>query len=86
MKYEYLRSLQLCEDQGIPGESKKYTRLMSHKKVTIASILKLGLGFDSKSLKLDHDMNNNHFECLSVGLLMLKQSVSFRKLAKIGQK
>ena len=86
MKYEYLRSLQLCEDQGIPGESKTYTRLMSHKKVTIASILKLGLGFDSKSLKLDHDMINTQSDYCSIGLLMLKQSVSFRKLAKIGQK
>ena len=29
---------------------------MSHKKVTIASILKIRLGFDSKNLKLDYDM------------------------------
>ena len=29
---------------------------MSHKKVAIALILKIWLGFDSENLKLDHDM------------------------------
>ena len=59
---------------------------MSHKKVTIALILETWLGFDSQSLKLDHDMENNHFWSLSIRLLMLKQSASFWKLAKISQK
>ena len=58
---------------------------MSHKKVTIASILEIWLGFDSKNLKLDHDMKNNHFKSLSIRLLRLKQSASLWKLAKIGQ-
>ena len=49
---------------------------MSHKKVTIALILEIWLEFDSKSLKLDHDMNNSHFGSLSIRLLMLKQSAS----------
>ena len=50
----------------VPGESeKKYTRLMSHKKVIMASILKIGLGLDSKNLKLDHDMKNNHFRSIN---------------------
>ena len=59
---------------------------MSHKKVTIALILETWLGFDSQSLKLDHDMENNHFWSLSIRLLMLNQSASFWKLAKISQK
>ena len=59
---------------------------MSHKKVTIASIIKIWLGFDSKNLKLDHDIKNSHFESLSIRLLTLKQSVSLWKLAKIGRK
>ena len=59
---------------------------MNHKNVTIASISKLRLGFDSKILKLDHEVKNNHFECLSIDLLTLKQSASFRKLVKISQK
>ena len=59
---------------------------MSHKKVTIASILKIWFGFNSKNLKLDHDIKNNHFESLSIGLLTLKQSASLWKLEKIGQK
>ena len=37
---------------------------MSHKKVTIASILNIWLGFDSKNLKLDHNMKNSHFGSL----------------------
>ena len=37
---------------------------MSHKNVTIASILKIWLGFDSKNLKLDQYMKSNHFEYL----------------------
>ena len=40
-------------------------------------ILEILLGFDSPSLKLDHDMKNNHFGSLSIKLLTLKQSVSF---------
>ena len=32
---------------------------MSHKKVAIALILEILLGFDSKSLKLDHGMNRS---------------------------
>ena len=70
----------------IPGESKKYTRLMGYKNVTIASILKIGLGLDSKNLRLDHDMKNNNFRSPSNKLLTLKQLASFRKLAKIDQK
>ena len=31
-------------------------------------------------------MKNNHFVSLSIKLLTLKQSTSFQKLAKIGQK
>ena len=58
---------------------------MSHKKVTIALIQEIWLGFDSQSLKLDHDMKNNHFGSLSIRLLTLKQSSSFWKLAKIGE-
>ena len=38
---------------------------MSHKKVTITSILKIWLGFDSKSLKLDHDMKDKYFESIN---------------------
>ena len=37
---------------------------MSHEKVTIALILEILLGFDRKSLKLDNDMKNNHFEAI----------------------
>ena len=59
---------------------------MSNKKVVIALISEIWLGFDSKSLNLDHDMKNNHFGSLSITLLTLKQSASFRKLAKIGKK
>ena len=40
---------------------KKYTCLMSHKKTTIALILKILFGFQSKNLKVDHDMKNNRF-------------------------
>ena len=59
---------------------------MSHKNVTIASILKIWLGFDSKNLKLDQDMKSNHFEYLYFTLLTVKQSSLLWKLAKIGQK
>ena len=59
---------------------------MSHRNVIITSIEKIGLQFDSKNLKLDHDMKNNHFVSLSIKLLTLTQSTSFQKLAKIGQK
>ena len=45
--------------------------------MTIALILEVLLGFDSQSLKLDHDMKNNHFRSLSIRLLMHKQSASF---------
>ena len=45
---------------------------MNHKEVTIALILEIWFVFDSKSLKLDHDMNNSHFRSLSIRLLMLK--------------
>ena len=58
---------------------------MSRKKLVIALILEIWPGFNSKSLNLDHDMENNHFGPLSIRLLMLKQSASFWKLAKIGQ-
>ena len=34
---------------------------MSQRKVIIASIFKISHGFDSKILKVDHDMKNNHF-------------------------
>ena len=34
-------------------------------------------GFDSKNLKLDYDMKNNHLGSLSIRLLTLKQSASF---------
>ena len=46
---------------------------MGHKNVTIASILKIWLRFDSKSLKLDHDIKINHFGSLSMKLLPLKK-------------
>ena len=59
---------------------------MSHKKVVIALISELLLGFNRKILKLDYDMKNNHFGSLSIRLLTLKQSTFFRKLAEIGQK
>ena len=36
--------------------------------MTIALILEILLGLDSESLKLDHDMNNNHFGSLLIGL------------------
>ena len=45
--------------------------------MNIALILEIWLGFDSKSLKLDQDMKNNHFVSLSIELLTLKQSFSF---------
>ena len=57
--------------KNLPGEQKKYRRLMSHRNVTIASILKIGLGFDSKNMKLDHDMKNNNLRSLSNKLLTL---------------
>ena len=65
---------------------KKYTRLMSHKKVTIALILENWLGFDSKSLKLDHDMKTitlgiNYFWSLS-GYKRLNSQPSFLKIAE----
>ena len=44
----------------VPGESKKYTRLMSHKNDHCIN-LKNFTGFDSKILKLVHDKKNNHF-------------------------
>ena len=44
---------------------------MSHKKVTIALILKIPLGFDSRVLKLDHDIENKFFWSLSIKLLTL---------------
>ena len=50
---------------------------MSDKDLTIASILKIWIWFDSKNLKLDHDMKNNLSESLSIKLLTLKQSASF---------
>ena len=59
---------------------------MSHRTVIITSIVKIGLQFDSKNLKLDHGMKNNHLVSLSIKLLTLKQSTSFWKLPKIGQK
>ena len=59
---------------------------MSHKNVSIVSILKIWLRFNSKNLKLDNDMKNNHFVSLLIRLLTPKQSTSFWKLAKIGQK
>ena len=40
---------------------------MSLEKVTIALSLEIWLGFDSKSLKLDHDMKNNHFGFYQLG-------------------
>ena len=55
---------------------------MSHKKVNIASILNIWLGFDSRNLKLDHDIKKYHFGSLSVRLLTLKQLASFEKLVK----
>ena len=62
----------------LPGESKKkYVRLMSHKKVRIALILEIYLEFDSKRLKLDDAMKNNHFASQSIKLLTLKPSASF---------
>ena len=64
---------------------KKYTRLMSHKKVTITSMLKNWLGLDNRSPKLDHDFITNHFQYLSIRLLKLKQAASLWKLVKIGQ-
>ena len=39
---------------------------MSHKKVTNASILKTWFGFDSKNLKLDHDI-----KIITLGLYFL---------------
>ena len=59
---------------------------MRNHKVVITSILNIWLGFGSKNLKLDHGMKNSHFGSLSRKLLTLKQSASFWKLAKIGQK
>ena len=59
---------------------------MSHRTVVITSIIRIGLQFDSKNLKLDHNMKNNHLVSLSIKLLTLKLSTSFWKLPKIGQK
>ena len=47
---------------------------MSHEKVTVASISKVSLGFDSINLKLDHDMKNNYFGSLSIWLFKAKVS------------
>ena len=54
--------------------------------MTIASILKILLGFDSKDLKLDHNMKNNHFESLSIKILRLNSQPRFENWQKIGQK
>ena len=61
---------------------KRYTCLMSHKKVTIALILEIWLGFDSQSLKLDHDMKNNHFGSLSIRLNSQPLFENWRKSVK----
>ena len=53
--------------------------------MTIALILKIRLGFDSKYQKFDNAVEKNHFGSLSVKLFTLKQSALFGKLAKIGQ-
>ena len=55
---------------------KNYSRLMSRKKVTIGSMLKILLGFNSKILKLDYDLKNKHCRSLSITQLRLKQSAS----------
>ena len=41
---------------------------MSRKIVTIASILKIWLGYDSKNLNSDQDMKNNHFGSVSYAI------------------
>ena len=53
--------------------------------MTTISILKIGLRFDSKILKLDHDMKHNHFGSLSVTLLTIKQSASFENWPKMAK-
>ena len=51
---------------------------MNHKKMTITSILKISLGFDSKNLKLNHDMKKNNFgTSMSIRLLTPEQSETF---------
>ena len=40
------------------------------------------LGFDSKGLKSDHDMKDNHFGSLSIRILTLKQFGNWQKLVK----
>ena len=59
---------------------------MSHKKWPLYWYKKFDLDWTVKSLKLDSDMKNIPFGFLSTRILTLKQSVSFWKLAKIGQK
>ena len=65
---------------AVPGaKSPVLLGLMSNKKVTIALILEILLEFDSKSLKLVHDMKNNHFGSLSIRLLAVSL---FLKISK----
>ena len=63
----------------IPGESKKYTRLMSHNTASIVSILKTGLGLDRQDFELDYGTLKIHFTSLLIGILK-------HKPAEIGQK
>ena len=54
--------LSLAESYRV--NQKKYTRLINLKRVTIALILKILIGFDSENLKFDHVMKNNLFGSL----------------------
>ena len=50
-------------------------------------MLEIRLGFDSKSLKLDHDIIDNHFESLSIRLKTLKlpQQIIYRRKENLSE-
>ena len=61
----------------VPGESKKYTCLMSHNTASIAPILQIRLGLDSQDFKFDYDIIKVHFTSLLIKLLTHKPTASF---------
>ena len=61
----------------VPGESKKYTRLISHNTTSTLSILKIRLGLNKQDFKLDNDTIKFHFASLLIELLTHKLAASF---------
>ena len=59
---------------------------MSHNMASIASILQIRLGLDSRDFKLDYDIIKVHFTSLLIKLLTHELTASFWKSTKIGPK